>query len=104
MKRIGAELMEDEELGPGILKTLKLQGVAQFGDYAIKLQTKMMTVPGDVQFAARRRALLLIKRDFKAHGIGFALPIVQVSGEANEAAAAQGALALVKAAEVAAAE
>ena len=104
MKRIGAELLEDEELRPGIIKTLKLQGVSQFGDYAIKLQTKMMTVPGDVQFAARRRALLLIQRDFKAQGIGFALPTVQVSGEASEGAAAQGALSLVRAAEATAAE
>ncbi len=104
MKRIGAELLEDEELAPGIIKTLKLQGVSQFGDYAIKLQTKMMTVPGDVQFAARRRALLLIQREFKAHGIGFALPKVQVSGEASDGAAAQGALSLVRAAEATAAE
>ncbi len=100
MKRIGEELLADEDIGPGILRTLKLQGVAQFGDYAIKLQTKMMTVPGDVQFAARRRALLLIKREFKASGIGFALPTVQVSGEAAmsdgaEAAVAQHAMALV---------
>ncbi len=64
----------------------------------------MMTVPGDVQFAARRRALLLIQREFKAHGIGFALPKVQVSGEASEGAAAQGALSLVRAAEATAAE
>ncbi|WP_237479867.1 mechanosensitive ion channel family protein [Lichenibacterium dinghuense] len=104
MKRIGAELLEDEELAPGIIATLKLQGVAQFGDYAIKLQTKMTTVPGDVQFAARRRALLLIQREFRAQGIGFALPTVQVSGDASDAAAAQNALSLVRPAEAAAAE
>ena len=107
MKRIGAELLEDEELAPGIIETLKLQGGgSQFGDYAIKLQTKMMTLPGDVQFAARRRALLLIQRDFKARGIGFALPTIQVSGETSdvETAAAQGALSLARAAQPAAAE
>ena len=54
--------------------------------------------------ASRRRALLLIKEAFQQHGIGFALPTVQVSGEGSEGAAAQSALALVKAAEATAAE
>jgi small-conductance mechanosensitive channel len=103
MKRIGTELLADEELSPGIIKTLKLQGVSQFGDYAIKLQTKMMTVPGDVQFAARRRALLLIQRDFEAQGIGFALPVVQVSGEGAGRAAAGAALSMMRTAEATAA-
>jgi small-conductance mechanosensitive channel len=104
IKRIGETLAEDEEFGPEILKPLKLQGVAQFGDYAIQLQTKMMTKPGDVQFAARRRALMLIKSEFQANGIGFALPMVQVSGDGSDGAAAQRALSVVKAAKVSAAE
>ncbi|RYB05576.1 mechanosensitive ion channel family protein [Lichenibacterium ramalinae] len=104
VKRIGETLAADPELGPGIIRPMKLQGVAQFGDYAVQLQTKMTTVPGDVQFASRRRALLLIKAAFQEHGIGFALPTVQVSGEGSEGAAAQSALTLVKAAEAAAAE
>ena len=104
VKRVGETIAADPDLGPGILKPMKLQGVAQFGDYAVQLQTKMTTVPGDVQFASRRRALLLIKEAFQEHGIGFALPTVQVSGEGSEAAAAQSALSLVKAAEATAAE
>lgn len=104
VKRVGEVLAEDEEFGPEILKPLKLQGVAQFGDYAIQLQTKMMTKPGDVQFAARRRALMLIKSEFQANGIGFALPMVQVSGEGSDGAAAQRALSVVKAAKISAAE
>ena len=99
VKRIGETLAEDPELGPEILKPLKLQGVAQFGDYAVQLQTKMMTKPGDVQFAARRRALMMIKSEFQANGIGFALPMVHVSGEGSEAAAAQRALSIVKGAQ-----
>ena len=39
-----------------------------------------------------------------AQGIGFALPTVQVSGEASDVAAAQGALSLVTPAEATAAE
>ncbi|MGI3903776.1 MAG: mechanosensitive ion channel family protein [Janthinobacterium lividum] len=104
IKKIGEQLAVDEELGPGILKPMKLQGVAQFGDYAVQLQTKMTTVPGDVQFASRRRALLLIKEAFHQNGIGFALPTVHVSGEGSDVAAAHSALALVKAAEATAAE
>ena len=104
IKRIGETLAEDEEFGPEILKPLKLQGVAQFGDYAIQLQTKMMTKPGDAQFVARRRALMLIKGEFQANGIGFALPMVQVSGDGSDGAAAQRALSVVKAAKISAAE
>ena len=104
VKRIGEEIAADPELGPGIIKPMKLQGVAQFGDYAVQLQTKMTTVPGDVQFAARRRALLLIKDAFQQQGISFALPTVQVSGEGSEVAAAQSALSLARAAEATAAE
>ena len=96
VKRIGETLAEDPELGPDIIKPIKMQGVAQFGDYAIQIQTKMMTKPGDVQFAARRRALIMIKQAFEANGIGFALPMVHVSGESGNGAAAQRGLALVR--------
>ncbi len=98
VKRIGETLADDPELGPEILKPLKMQGVTNFGDYAIQINTKMMTKPGDVQFAARRRALVMIKQAFEANDIGFALPMVHVSGgEGKEAsvAAAQRGLALV---------
>ena len=88
VKKIGQTLAEDEELGPNILQPIKMQGVAQFGDYAIQIQTKMMTKPGDVQFAARRKALIMIKQTFEANGIGFALPMVHVSGESGGSAAA----------------
>ena len=74
-----------------------MQGVAQFGDYAIQIQTKMMTKPGDVQFAARRRALIMIKQAFETNGIGFALPMVHVAGgEPQGAAAAQKGLSLLQ--------
>ncbi len=72
-----------------------MQGVQQFGDFAIQIQTKMMTKPGDVQFMARRRALLLIKQAFEDQGIGFAMPTVQVSGDNSAAAAASAGLALI---------
>jgi small-conductance mechanosensitive channel len=105
IKKVGQELAQDPELAPGILEPLKMQGVQAFGDFAIQLRMKMMTRPGDVQFAARRRALAMIKKAFDANGISFAYPTVQVAGGtaatngSNEAvgiAVAQKGLELVK--------
>jgi small-conductance mechanosensitive channel len=81
IKRIGETLAEDPEFGPNMINPLKMQGVVQFGDFAIQIQTKMMTKPGDVQFMARRRALLMINHAFAENGIGFAVPMVHVAGE-----------------------
>jgi small-conductance mechanosensitive channel len=91
VKQIGKELMEDPELGPKILETLKMQGVEQFGDFAIQIRMKMMTKPGE-QFVIRRRAYALIKQAFDANGVEFAFPTVQVAGgEATPATAASAA-------------
>ena len=90
IKKIGEALAEDPELGPDIIKPIKMQGVAQFGDFAIQIQTKMMTKPGDVQFASRRRALIMIKQAFEANGIGFALPMLHLAGEGPAAGAQKG--------------
>jgi len=79
IKDIGKQLAEDPELKSKILETLKMQGVEQFGDYAIQIRMKMMTKPGE-QFVIRRRALAMIKQAFDANGIGFAFPTVQVAG------------------------
>jgi small-conductance mechanosensitive channel len=67
-----------------------MQGVEQFGDFAIQLRMKMMTKPGE-QFVIRRRAYAMIKQAFAANGIKFAVPTVQVAGggEAAPAAAQQ---------------
>jgi small-conductance mechanosensitive channel len=91
IKQIGKELQQDPELAPHIIETLKMQGVEQFGDYAIQVRMKMMTKPGE-QFVVRRRAYAMIKRAFDANGINFAFPTVQVAGgaEASAAAARQG--------------
>ena len=79
IKGIGARLKADPELAHDIIEPLKMQGVEQLGEYAVQIRMKMMTKPGDVQFIARRRALGMIKAEFKAHGIAIALPAVQVS-------------------------
>lgn len=41
IKHIGKQLEEDPEYKPHIIKTLKMQGVEQFGDFAIQLRMKM---------------------------------------------------------------
>ena len=88
IKQIGKELAEDPEFKPKIMETLKMQGVEQFGDYAIQIRMKMMTKPGE-QFAIRRRANTMIKQAFDENGIEFAFPTVQIAGGSGEASQAE---------------
>lgn len=91
IKRIGEDLARDPEMGANMLEPLKMQGVEQFGEFAIKIRVKMMTKPGE-QFVIRRKALAQIKKAFAENGIRFAVPTVQVAGggEAAPAVARQG--------------
>ncbi|HUN51028.1 MAG TPA: mechanosensitive ion channel family protein, partial [Candidatus Sulfotelmatobacter sp.] len=96
VKKIGAELAQDPEFAPQILEPLKMQGIEQFGDYAVQLRLKMKTRPNQ-QALIRRRALAMVKTAFDQNGIKFAYPTVQVAGgETAAAAAAQHGLELVK--------
>jgi small-conductance mechanosensitive channel len=98
IKKIGQSLAEDAEFKDKILEPLKMQGVEQFGDYAIELRIKMKTKPNE-QFTIRRRAYAMIKKAFAENGIHFAQPTVQVAGgaEASAAAVARQALDMKKA-------
>lgn len=97
IKQIGRTLAADPELAPHVLEPLKMQGVEEFGDYAIKIRMKMMTKPGE-QFVIRRKAYAMIKQVFAENGIQFALPTVHVAGgdEAVPAAVARQGLQLVQ--------
>ena len=96
IKEVSKQIMADPELAPNIIEPVKMQGVEQFGDFAIQLRLKMMTKPGE-QFVIRRRAYAMIKKAFDANGIEFALPTVTVAGGGEErAAAAQKGLELVQ--------
>jgi moderate conductance mechanosensitive channel len=97
IKQVGKELAADPECAPNIIEPLKMQGVEQFGDFAIQLRMKIMTRPGE-QFVIRRRAYAMLKKAFDGNGIRFALPTVQVAGrdDAEPAAAARQALKLVR--------
>ena len=55
IKQIGSELAADPELAPHIIETLKMQGIEEYGDYAIKIRLKLTCKPGE-QFVIRRRA------------------------------------------------
>ncbi len=86
VKGIGSELLEDPELGPKIIETLKMKGVEQFGDYGINLSFAVMAKPGE-QSMIRRRALALIREAFTANGIEFASPTVRVGNDERAAEA-----------------
>jgi small-conductance mechanosensitive channel len=87
IKQIGLELAKDPEFAPLILQPLKMQGVDAFGDFAVQIRMKMMTLPGE-NFVIRRQAFAMIKKAFDANGIKFAFPTVQVAGEGEPATAA----------------
>jgi small-conductance mechanosensitive channel len=101
IKQIGLELAEEPEFKPLILEPLKMQGVDAFGDYAVQIRMKMMTLPGE-NFVIRRKALAMIKAAFDANGVKFAFPTVQIAGDGEPstpsatAAVAQRALELTR--------
>jgi small-conductance mechanosensitive channel len=71
VKRIGAEFMEDELVGDGLLEPPKSQGVIQMEDSAMILRVKFKAVPGK-QFVIRRELLHRIRAAFEEAGIRFA--------------------------------
>jgi small-conductance mechanosensitive channel len=98
IKQIGKDLAADPEFGPKIIEPLKMQGVEQFGDYAIQIRMKMMTKPGE-QFPIRRKAFAMIKKAFDANDINFAFPTVAVASGEDAAAAAKIAMESIRAKE-----
>ncbi len=92
IKQIGLELAADPEFKPVILEPLKMQGVDAFGDFAVQIRMKMMTLPGE-NFVVRRQALFRIKKAFDANGIKFAFPTVQLAGDGEPSAPASAAIA-----------
>jgi small-conductance mechanosensitive channel len=87
IKQIGLDLAKDPEFAPLILQPLKMQGVEHFGDFAVQIRMKMMTLPGE-QFVIRRKAYAMIKKAFDENGIKFAFPTVQVASDADPSTAA----------------
>ncbi|MDX1431688.1 MAG: mechanosensitive ion channel family protein [Gammaproteobacteria bacterium] len=71
IKRIGQEMLDDEELGPLMLSPLKSQGVNRMDDSALILRCKFTALPGQ-QFYVRREAFTRIQKAFDEAGIHFA--------------------------------
>jgi small-conductance mechanosensitive channel len=92
IKRVGQEMLEDPELGPNLIETLKSQGINQLADHGLLVRAKFTAKPGE-QFVIRREALQRIKRAFDAAGVKFAYPTVTIhsNGAAPDEAALQGA-------------
>jgi small-conductance mechanosensitive channel len=86
-KEIGADFMEDPELGPLFIEPLKMKGIEEFGDYGMVLSFGMMLRPSPMQSFIRRRANLLLREAFIENGIEFATPSVQVGGDDRSATA-----------------
>jgi small-conductance mechanosensitive channel len=78
IKQVGQELLENPEFAPQIIQTVKMQGIEELGDFAVKLKLKMMTRPGE-QAAIRMWVLARIKSLFEENGIDFAYPTVRVA-------------------------
>jgi len=87
VKRIGQTLADDPEFGRHILEPLKMQGVEEFGDFAIQIRMKLKTRPGE-QFVIRRKAYAMLKKAFEENGVKFAFPTVQLAGGTEPGAAA----------------
>ena len=71
VKKLGKELLEDEEFGPMFLEPLKSQGVNSLEDNAMIIRMKFMTKPGD-QFYLKRVINSRIQELFHREGIKFA--------------------------------
>ncbi len=93
-KIIGADAL-GTIAGPDLIAPLKMQGIDNFGDFAIELKMKLMTKP-NTQFKMKRQALMMIKKAFAENGIKIAVPTVHVEGGGDRAAAAQQAVNALK--------
>ena len=71
VKKLGQELLQDDELGPKFLQPLKSQGVIHMEDSAMIIRVKFMTRPGD-QWTVRNKVFARIRELFAREGIRFA--------------------------------
>ena len=71
VKKIGAELLENETYGENIIQTLKSQGVRRVEEFNMVVGVKFMAKPG-AQWLIRRDAYQKLRDAFEANGISFA--------------------------------
>ncbi len=109
-KKIGQDLLEDEEIGPDFLQPFKSQGVLATDDSAFLIRGKFMAKPG-AQFLIRRAIFQAVQKAFAAEGIKFAdrrvtvnVPGAEDMDHEERAAAEKAAASAVAAADAAAAK
>lgn len=77
VKRIGQEMLDDDEIGPEMIEPLKLQGVADIVDNALVIRLKFTARPVKPNWV-QREALKRIHNRFPELGIEFASNAVTV--------------------------
>ena len=93
VKRVGQEMLQDEEFGKEFLLPLKLQGMAEITDNALVIRLKFTVLPSNPS-VVQREALKRLHRAFAQDGIEFAAGVITVRPAATPAlAAAHGAAA-----------
>ena len=71
IKKVGQEMLKDEELGPNFIQPLKSQGVREVGDSVMTFRVKFTAKPGK-HFLIRREAIKLITHALEKQGIHYA--------------------------------
>ena len=87
IKKVGAEMLQDEEFKPMMIDQLKSQGVNRMDDSALIVRCKFTCHPGH-QFYLRRVAYAKIQKAFEDNGIQFAPKRVIVEAHTPELAMA----------------
>jgi len=77
IKKIGAEMLANEDYGHSIIEPPKSQGVRRMEEFNMVVGIKFMTKPGE-QWIIRREAYQKVRDAFDANGIGFAERNVKV--------------------------
>ena len=77
IKKVGQEMLEDEEIGPNMLQPLKSQGVMRVEESALIVRMKFTAKPGE-QWIVRRVAYTKVRDALAAVGIEFAHREVKV--------------------------
>ncbi len=77
IKKVGQEMLEDEEIGPNMLQPLKSQGVMRVEESALIIRMKFTAKPGE-QWIIRRVAYTRVRDALAAQGIEFAHREVKV--------------------------
>jgi small-conductance mechanosensitive channel len=83
-KKIGADMLAEEEFASDFLQPFKSQGVFDFDDVGMIMRGKFMAKPGR-QFVLRKEIYNRVKQSFEENGISFARREVRVAFPGSDA-------------------